>query len=254
MELSVELISFLLLMAMLGGFVDTVAGGGGLITIPALIFSGVTPVQALATNKFQASFGSGFATWHFIRHGYVELKRVPWLVASVFVGASIGAIVVQYIDNQNLMTIIPVVLIVIALYTLFSKGLGETEKAAFFTDKQYAATVAPSIGFYDGFLGPGTGTFLAISHVKLLGMDFLQATGYAKVLNFTTNVASLTVFLLSGEIVFLYGVFMVVGQFLGARIGAKMVIKKGPSFIRQLTVLLCIVMSVTLLIRQYYGA
>ena len=130
-----------------------------------------------------------------------------------------------------------------------SKQLGEESQDARLKDHQYAASLAPSIGFYDGFLGPGTGTFFAISHVKCLGMDFLQATGYAKLLNFTTNIASLMVFFLSGKVVLLYGLIMIVGQFIGAKMGANTVIKQGPKFIRLMTVCLCIMMSVAILLK-----
>ncbi len=250
MEFTVEILAMLFIVAALAGFIDAVAGGSGLITIPALVFAGASPIQAIATNKLQACFGSFSASLHFLRNGIVDLRRMPIMIAAVFVGAVLGALFVQLLDTELLMMVMPIALIAIALYSIFSKDLGAVDRAAAISDRQFSSTAAPAIGFYDGFFGPGTGTFFAIAYVKLLGMDFVRATAHAKVLNFTTNIASLVVFLFSAKVLLVVGFSMALGQLIGARLGAAMVIQKGATFIRLLTVIVCVAMSGSLIIKQ----
>lgn len=247
-SLTVVLVVFIA--AIIAGFVDTVAGGGGLISIPILVFAGLSPVQALGTNKFQACFGSASASLHFIRHKIIQPNHMKAMIVTVAFGAALGAYAIQQIDNSYLMMIIPFTLIAIGLYTLLAKNLGEYEQAAIISKRHYSYTAAPTVGFYDGFLGPGTGTFFTISGVKLLGMDFIKATGHAKVLNFISNIVALMIFLLSGQVVFFLGLIMATGQFMGAQLGARTVIKKGPKFIKVLTVMMCVVMSISLIYQQ----
>ncbi|MGK0499463.1 MAG: putative membrane protein YfcA [Oceanicoccus sp.] len=249
MELSFELITVLFFVAAFAGFIDAAAGGGGLITIPALMLTGITPVQALGTNKFQAFFGSFSASLHFIRQGIVKPLAIYPMIITVGLAAGSGAYLVQQVDAQLLFKFMPAVFIAIALYSFFSKGLGDGAGRQRIQPNQYSMTAAPVIGFYDGFAGPGTGTFFALSMVKLLGMDFVRATAHAKVLNFTTNISSFLVFFAGGEVIWLLGLSMAMGQFVGGRLGAKMVIKQGAGFIRGLTVVICIAISVGLLLR-----
>lgn len=249
MELSLELIALLFLVAGFAGFIDAAAGGGGLITIPTLMLTGMTPVQALGTNKFQACFGSFSASWHFVRQGLIRPTAIIGAIIAVAVAAAAGAFLVLKIDAQILLRFMPIIFISIALYALFSTSLGEITIQRIISSKLYAITIAPCIGFYDGFAGPGTGTFFALSHVKLLGMEFIQATAKAKVLNFTTNIFSLLVFVRGGEVLWAAGFCMAAGQLIGARLGAKTAIKKGASFIRLITVVISIAISVALLLR-----
>lgn len=249
MEFSVELLALLFVAASVAGFIDAAAGGGGLITIPVLMLTGMTPTQALGTNKFQACFGSFSASYHFIREGVVNPLNIKIMIIVVAVSAALGGVLVQQIDSRQLLTYLPLVLIAIALYTFFAKNLGEQDCQQKLSETAYTTSLAPVIGFYDGFAGPGTGTFFALSFIKLRGMNFVRATGHAKVLNFTSNFFSLIVFMGGGKIVWLVGLAMAVGQMVGARFGAKMAIKKGAKFIRAITVISCIAMSVSLLLK-----
>ena len=249
MELSIELISLLVVVAACAGFIDAAAGGGGLITIPTLMLTGMTPVQALGTNKFQACFGSFSASLHFFRQGIVNPKRIWKWILSVAIASALGAYAVQQIDSKLLLQFMPFIFIAIALYSFFSKSLGEAETSQRISPNQYSLTAAPAIGFYDGFAGPGTGTFFALTCVKLLGMNFVKATAHAKVMNFTSNIFSLMVFIGGGEVVWVLGMCMAVGQFIGGRLGAKTVIRKGAGFIRAITVIVCIAISIGLLVR-----
>ncbi len=249
MEFSIELLALLAGVALLAGFIDAIAGGGGLLTIPALLFAGVTPVQAIATNKLQACFGSFSATRYFIRKGLVSPSRRKWAVLATAIGAALGAWVIQLINSQFLITILPFGLICIALYLAFSKSFGQQAQAAKMKESTFNATVSTSVGFYDGFFGPGTGTFFTLGYSKLRGMDLITATAHAKLLNFTTNIVSLLVFIASGQIVWQIGLCMAVGQAIGARLGAAAAVNHGVNFIRFMTVGVCIAMSVALLLK-----
>lgn len=250
MELSFDIVGLLFIIACFAGFIDAAAGGGGLITIPALLFTGMPPVQALGTNKFQACFGSFSASLHFIRQGLIKPRRMIIMISSVAVASALGAYTVQLINPQLLLNFLPLVFMAIAIYSLVTRQLGEQSTKAHISDTQFALTAAPSVGFYDGFAGPGTGTFFALAFVKLLGMDFVTATAHAKILNFTSNVCSLVVFALSGQILFAAGLCMAGGQFLGAKLGAKTVIRKGAGFIRVLTVIVSVAISLGLLLKN----
>ena len=245
--MSYEVLLLLFFIAALAGFVDAIAGGGGLLTIPALIFAGLTPLQALATNKLQACFGSFSATRHFLRSGLIHLNSAKLWIVTTAIGAAIGTWAVQQIDNQILLAVMPFALIGLALYALFNRNLGHQKTQPTLSRQQYAATIAPAVGAYDGFFGPGTGTFFAMANVKTQGMDFIHATANAKLLNFVTNVVSLSVFAAGGQVVIAAGLSMAVGQLLGARLGAGMVIQKGAGFIRFMTITICIILSISLL-------
>ena len=250
MELSFDIVALLFIVACFAGFIDAAAGGGGLITIPALLFTGIPPVQALGTNKFQACFGSFSASLHFIRQGLVSPRRMLLMISTVAITAALGAYTVQLLDPQLLLNFLPAVFIAIAIYSLVTKQLGGKSTKPRINHAQFAITAAPCVGFYDGFAGPGTGTFFALAFVKLLGMDFVTATAHAKILNFTSNLSSLIVFAWSGQILVAAGLCMAAGQFLGAKLGARAVIHKGAGFIRLLTVVMSVAISLSLLLKS----
>jgi len=249
MEFSFELLAILSLVAVIAGFIDAIAGGGGLLTIPALLFAGVSPVQAIATNKLQACFGSFTATRFFIRQNLVSPSKHKWGILAAAIGAVLGAIAIQLFDSSLLIAALPYALILIAIYLLFAKNFGDPSTDAKLDEKKFNASFISAIGFYDGFFGPGTGTFFTLSYCKMRAMDLIQATAHAKLMNFTTNIISLLIFILSDQILWQVGLAMAVGQILGARIGAATAIKQGTNFIRYMTVAVCIAMSISLLLK-----
>ncbi|WP_430462653.1 TSUP family transporter [Thalassolituus sp. LLYu03] len=249
-EFSPEVLLLLTLVAMLAGFIDAIAGGGGLLTIPALLFAGLSPVQALATNKLQASFGSFSATRFFVREGLVSPGQQRWSIAATAVGAALGALAIQQLNSDWLLKVMPFALIAIALYLLLARNVGRQAEAARLTASQMNGSLLPSVGFYDGFFGPGTGTFFTLGFCQLRGMTMVQATAHAKLMNFTTNLVSLLVFVFSGQILWLTGLCMAAGQALGARLGAGTALKQGAGFIRLMTVAVCIAISLSLFWRQ----
>jgi hypothetical protein len=226
------------------GFVDSIAGGGGLITLPVLLSFGLNPQAALGTNKLQASFGSGSATWHYAQAGTVPLRDCVWGFALSFLGAALGALVVQQVDPSFLRRAIPGMLVAIAVYMLVKPQLGTKDLHPRMARGWFDVLFGLGLGFYDGFLGPGTGTFWTMAFVLCLGFNLTRATGYTKVMNFASNLSSLGLFLLGGQVFFIAGLTMGVGQLLGARIGAGMVVAKGAKFIRP--VFLAVVLALTL--------
>lgn len=238
----------LFLASFAAGFVDSIAGGGGLITVPVLLSVGLPPQAALGTNKLQASFGSGSATWHFARAGLIRWKEVKVGVIVNFAASMLGALVLLQISPDFLRRIIPVLLIVIALYTLLRPGLGTEDRPPRLSLPLFAGLFGLMIGFYDGFFGPGTGSFWAVACVTLMGFNLTKATAFTKAMNFASNLGSLLIFLAGGQIHFAAGLLMGVGQWTGARLGSRLVIRNGARFIRPvfITVVLAIAMKLLL--------
>ena len=251
MDLELSTLLVLSLCSIIAGFIDSIAGGGGLLTIPALLSVGIPPAQALATNKLQSSFGSFSASFYFLRRGYIDLKLIRNAILFTFIGSACGTLLVQQIDPSSLKQAIPFMLIGFALYFIFSPHIGDEDRQQRMSFFLFSLLVGLVVGFYDGFFGPGTGSFLAISFVALAGFNLAKATAYSKLLNFTSNIASLIFFMVGGKILWQVGLIMGVGQFIGARLGSKMVVSKGSKIIRPLLVVMSLVMSARLLWQHY---
>lgn len=241
----------LFLIGGVAGFVDSIAGGGGLITIPALLSFGFGPKETLGTNKLQATFGSGSAAWHYSAAGTVQPRDCLRGFVCSLAGAALGALAVQQIDPAFLRRAIPILLIVVALYTLLRPQLGTKELRPKMPRTTFDVVSGLIIGFYDGFFGPGTGTFWAMAYMVVLGFNMARATGYTKVMNFASNVSSLAFFLASGKVYFLAGLVMGAGQLTGARLGSHMVIKKGTGFIRPIFISVVLILAAKLVYDNY---
>ena len=237
--------------AFAGGLIDAIAGGGGLITIPALLASGLPPQLALGTNKFQASFGSFTASLHYTRTGVVRPGELRAGILFTLIGAAAGAWTVQQIRIEVLATLIPFLLLAAGVYSLFSPRLGDLDTHRRFRELPFYAVTGLAFGFYDGFFGPGVGSFWAIALVTGLGHNLTRATGTTKVMNFTSNVVSLAVFLLGGAVVFPAGLLMAAGQIAGARIGAGLVIRRGAKLIRPVLVTVVLITTIKLLFDRF---
>ena len=250
-ELSYQIIILLFATAALAGFIDAIAGGGGLLTIPALMWAGLPPTTALATNKLQACGGSFFASFYFIRKGMVKPNQIKLAMLCAFIGAALGTIAVQLIDTAILEKLLPFLILTIGGYFLFSKKISEDDRQQLLTPSVFALTAALSVGLYDGFFGPGTGSFFALAFVSLSGYGLSKATAHAKILNFSTNIASLTFFALGGKVIWTLGTVMLVGQAVGATLGSKLLVTKGSKLIKPLVVTMSLLMSAKLLSSQY---
>lgn len=232
---------------LVAGFVDAIAGGGGLITLPVLLSSGLHPADALGTNKLQATFGSGSATYHFANAGIVQLKQCAWGIVFTALGAAAGTWLLQGIKPGILRLVIPWLLIAIAVYLLVRPGLGQQQADARLSRNAFHVVFGLLIGFYDGVFGPGTGTFWAMAYVMFLGFDLTQATAHTKVMNFTSNVVSLAMFAAVGRVLFWPGVVMGMGQLIGAQLGSRTVIKGGAKVIRPVFLAIVVAISAKLL-------
>jgi uncharacterized protein len=230
------------------GFVDSIAGGGGLITLPVLVSTGMTPHDALGTNKLQAMFGSGSATWHFTSAGLVRIRACVHGILFTGLGAAAGTyLVLQLVNSRILKLVIPWLLIAIAVWLLVKPGFGEHRSAGRLSRNAFHVVFGLLIGFYDGIFGPGTGTFWAMAYVTFLGFDLTQATAHTKLMNFTSNIVSVALFALAGHVLLWPGVAMGTGQLLGARLGSRAVIQRGTKIIRPIFLVVVVAISVKLL-------
>ncbi|MDZ5784053.1 sulfite exporter TauE/SafE family protein [Marinococcus luteus] len=240
-EFSLSVLLFLVLIGFLAAFVDAVVGGGGLIAMPALLFTGMSPQTALGTNKLAGTMGSGTSMISFLRHGQINKRLVFTLFPLAFVGSVLGVIVVQRIPPDILEPIILILLVVVTIYTLVNKNLGSLSTFQSITRKVWivGALVAVILGFYDGFLGPGTGSFLLFAFI-FLGFNFVEAAGNAKVLNFASNIGGLLAFIWFDSIHYAYGLPMGAAMIAGAYVGANVAIKKGSAYVKMLFIIVTI--------------
>jgi uncharacterized membrane protein YfcA len=235
----------------IAGLIDSIAGGGGLITVPVLIGIGLPPQVALGTNKLQGSFGSGSAMLHFIRAGTVKLSDCWAGILWTTIGAALGVWAVQLLDAALLKQLIPWLLATIAIYTMLSPRLGAEDSHARMKSGQFYLLFGLTIGFYDGFFGPGTGSFWTMALMMLLGCSMMRATATTKVMNFTSNFVALLFFLSVGQVRFVEGIVMGIGQFLGARVGSKLVIKRGTAFIRPVFITMVLALVARLIYQNF---
>lgn len=242
MDLGLSVLLMLGGVALIAGFIDTLAGGGGLLTVPSLLLAGLPPVNALATNKLQSAFGSGMATFTLLRRHRFDRSGLKRAFVASLIGAALGTVLVQIVRSDALAVLVPIVLAFIALYFLLTPGAGRVARAPRLATASYERGVVPIIGFYDGFFGPGTGSFFSLAGVALRGQDLITATANAKALNFASNIASLTVFVLGGKVLWATGASMIAGQLLGAWLGSHAVLRGGARLIRPLIVVVCLLM------------
>ena len=242
LSLTLEVILMLTAVATVAGFIDAIAGGGGLLTIPAMLLANIPPVLTLGTNKLQAASGALAASITMIKKGVVSPSKMKLAIAGAFIGSVLGTIAVQMSPPDMLEKLIPFLIAAIGIYTLFAPSLGEVEAEPRISESTWQRVVAPLIGFYDGYVGPGTGMFFALGNVALRGRQIIAATGAAKVLNLSTNIASLIFFIIGGNVLWKVGLAMMVGQTIGAYAGSHMVVKGGSKIIRPVIVLICLAM------------
>ena len=246
-ELDAQIILLLGLAAFAGGFVDSIAGGGALITIPSLLLAGFPPVAALGTNKLQGLFGTGSATISYATKGHVDLKRQLPSAGLAFLGGLAGALLATVVPGGVLRMALPFILVAIALYFALKPDMDDVDRAERMTPLAFGLTIVPLIGFYDGVFGPGTGSFFMLAFVALAGYGVLKATAHTKLLNFSSNLGSFFLFAFAGAIAWKIGLIMGAAQFLGARLGASLAIARGARLIKPLLVITCVALAAKLL-------
>jgi uncharacterized membrane protein YfcA len=244
----------LFMTGLVAGFVDSIAGGGGLITLPVLLSFGGNNAVVFGTNKVQATCGSASAAWHYARAGAVPPRDCAGAFLITLAFAALGAVMLQVFAVQRpdvLKKIIPVALVVVALYALLRPQLGFEDRQPRMSRLSFDIIFGVMLGFYDGFFGPGVGTFWTIAFVTFLGFNLTRATGYTKVVNLASNVGALALFLWRHNVDFAAGLTMGAGQILGARVGSKMVLKRGAKFIRPIFISMVIAVTIKLIWDAY---
>jgi uncharacterized membrane protein YfcA len=251
-EISPEVIIFLVLASGFAGFVDSIAGGGGLIQLPSLLISmpNTAPSLLLGTNKLPSFLGTLGATASYLRKVKPDFKLAFVMAVPAFIGSGLGASVATKIPKEAFKPIILFMLIVVALYTWRKKELGLVENFRFARRHQVGmgALAGLVIGFYDGIFGPGTGSFLMLILVALLGFAFLQASVTAKIVNLATNLGAIMVFGLNGKILWVLGLTMAIGNVMGGFLGARWALKGGSALIRKVF----LVVTTLLILRLAY--
>jgi uncharacterized membrane protein YfcA len=246
MELTADIIALLAAVAFIAGAIDAMAGGGGLLTIPALMAAGIPPVAAIATNKLQSSFGTASAFLAYLRAGHVDVRRFAIPAATAFAGSVGGAIVVQLVDSAFLGVLVPVLLIAMALYFLLAPPMSDLDRHSLLGLAGLSGVMAV-IGFYDGFFGPGTGSFFTTALVALGGLGLIRAIATTKMLNLSTNIAALIAMIAGGQVIWLLGLAMAVANVMGAQVGAMLAMRFNGRGVRPLLVVMSIALTVKLL-------
>lgn len=231
--------------AIIAGFIDAIAGGGGLLTVPSLLLAGVPPITALGTNRLQSVIGELTATWVYIRSGQMPTQGLFKGLCYTTVGALAGSFCVSTIDNEHLKTLLPILMLGVTCYSIFSKKLKSTITAdAVLSNHVFMLCAGLSIGFYNGFFGPGTGAFWMIAFVAFLGYNLTQATMVTKPVNLVGNLVSLGFFAYISAVDVGLGLMMGAGQVIGANVGSRTVLKTGHKLIRPIFITVTLIMTV----------
>ena len=231
--------------ALIASAIDAIAGGGGLLVVPTMLLLGMNPLVTLGTNKLQSCFGTATSSYNYHKNGLLKEKNIYLLVSLSFIGSLIGTLLVSQLSNELLTNLIPVLLISAAIFLILNRG----NKLKISKSLMIAFTpLILLIGFYDGFFGPGTGTFFVLTFLIIKQRNLMEATAATKVLNFTSNFASYIVFQSKGFVIIELALIMAIAQILGANVGSKLAIKNGEKFVRPVIVLISIVLSIRILI------
>lgn len=236
------------LSAFTAGFIDAVVGGGGLIQTPFLLITfPKMPLPVLfGTNKIAALSGTSIAAFKYAKKITFNYKLLFVIALSCFISSYLGAQIINHIDSNLLKPLILVILIVIAVYTFIKKDLGAIETKELTLTKQmfYGVCIGLIVGFYDGFFGPGTGSFFVLGFVVVLGFEFVKASAYAKIVNCVTNISALIVFIKEGNYILPLAILMAVFNITGSYIGSHLALKKGNGFVR---IIFLVIVSIMIL-------
>jgi len=214
--------------------VDSIAGGGGLISVPAFLMAGFSPYLALGTNKFSSSCASLTSSIKFARSGKIDFSIMKYLIPFTFMGAVLGVNTVLIISTKYLNMVVLILLLAVGCYSIFSKSAGLVDNFNTLTKKSIfcGMMLALCLGFYDGFFGPGTGSFLIFGLIGIYSFDYVRASGNAKLLNFISNITSLFLFAFHHQINYEIGIPVAIFMIIGAQVGTNMALNKGARFIK----------------------
>jgi uncharacterized protein len=248
LDLAPEVLAALCAFAFLAGFIDSVVGGGGLVQVPALfvLMPGVPPATLLATNKAASVWGTLAATTQYLRKVPFEARATLPTAAAALLAGYLGAWCVTQVDASFLRPLVLVLLVGVLIYTLWKKDFGQLHAPRLNPSQQLwvGLLTGSAIGFYDGFFGPGTGSFLIFAFVGLFGFSFLAASASAKVVTLITNVAALLYFVAHGHVLYKVAAPMAICNVAGAVIGSRMAIRRGSGFVRLLFIaIVCVLIA-----------
>ncbi len=246
-DLAFHLLVLLFAAACIAGFVDSIAGGGGLITIPVMLIVGIPPLEAIATNKLQGQFGVASATLAYARKGHVDLRKQLPMALMATLGGILGAFLASVVPAAALAAAIPFLLIGIALFFALKPNLSDLDSHQRVTPFVFGLTIVPLVGLYDGVFGPGAGSFYMLAFVLLAGFGLLKATAHTKLLNLGSNFGSFLVFAVTGSILWKVGLVMGAGQVLGAQLGSRVAMRGGARIIKPLLVVSCLALALKLM-------
>lgn len=232
----------------MAGFISSIAGAGGTIVLPALLWAGLPPLNALATNKFQSVFGTLSSTINFFRKGHIDLRALQSALCYAFIGSVLGTYLVHQISTDYLSQMMPYLLIVLAFYMLFSPTLSDEDLPPKITERVFSPVIGGGIGLYGGFFGPGMGSFFAVAFASLRGYNMRKATASTKPLVLMVNTTSMVIFLWGGHIVWGLAIAMAASQVIGARLGSNLVIHRGTALIKPIIVLMTLAIAFKLLL------
>ncbi len=247
MPLTPELIAFLMAAALMAGFIDAIAGGGGLITLPALMAAGIPPVAAVATNKLQSSIGTAGTCYAYARAGHMNLRAYKWPVLAAFVGSVGGAWLIQRVSPSILAGLMPALLILLAGYFTFSPKASEIDRKARVGIVALSLVIGV-VGFYDGFFGPGAGAFYATAFLALGGLSLIRATAQTKAANLASNIAGLLTMIHGGHVLWIAGFSMAIGSVIGGQIGSRVAMRMGSRIIKPLLIIMSLALTAKMLI------
>ncbi len=249
MILTLSTLLFLCAAGFLAAAVDSIAGGGGLISLPAIIAAGVPPHMALGTNKFASTCASLTSTLKFAKSKKITFDLVKYQIPCTILGSALGVRTVLHVDEKFLNVLIVVLVFTVAIYTCFKKDFGQVDRVQEITPRKrlFGMVFAFALGFYDGFFGPGTGSFLIFLFISVYGFDFTVAAGNGKILNFVSNIVSLILFAIGGKIVYLAGIPMAISMIFGAWVGTHIAISNGAKVIKPIFVTIALLLVVKLL-------
>ena len=242
-DLTVYIILFCV--ALIASAIDAIAGGGGLLVVPTMLLLGLNPLVTLGTNKLQSCFGTATSSYNYFKNGLLKEKNIKFLFLISFIGSFFGTLLVSQLSNDILNTIIPIFLISAAIFLIVNKKINI--KSVYIISSFFIPFIF-LIGFYDGFFGPGTGTFFVLIFLIIKQRNLMEATSATKVLNFSSNFGAFLVFAYKGLVIWELGLIMAIAQILGAYIGSNLAITKGENFVRPVIVLISIILSIRILI------
>jgi len=240
----------LVIVAFIAGFISSIAGAGGAIVLPVLLWAGLPPLNALATNKFQSVFGTLSSTINFLRKGHIDLHALLPALCYAFAGSVLGTYLVQLISTEYLSLMMPYLLIVLAIYMLLSPTLADEDVPPKISAHTFASLIGGGIGLYGGLFGPGMGSFFAVAFASLRGFNMRKATAFTKPLVLIVNATSMVIFLWAGHIVWGLAIAMATSQVIGARLGSNLVIHRGTALIKPVIVVMTLAIAFKLLLES----